>query len=214
MTKLFANASPSNGFRELDRIASPTSIESSRNISDLLSDSSLGPECVASWLDRLDPPDVELVLTRSIERSSHFKWFLGACSNGISVWLHEYKLLKSRGSVGSFAASIHNHRYSFGSRILKGEMHVTYFDFDTNQATLQAKENRIFNGGSTYWMSSDQIHRIDETGDGTCTVVVQTPPERPFSRVFDPAGRGFEDIYDLQSRLPRLICTLSPSTSS
>lgn len=211
MTELLDNARPSHGFPALERIEFDVDGgDCASRVLELLRTSDLTSACISHWLRHLKPADLDTMTVRSVERASHIKWYLGSCSNGSIVWLHQYKQFALPDKLGSFAASIHNHRYSFGSRVLSGSLTVSHFEFG---AFLQQKGTEAMRTGTAYWLDADQIHRIDGTDSNTCTIVVQAPPRRAFSRVFHPSGRSFDDIYDLESRLPGLIDFLSGSAN-
>jgi hypothetical protein len=203
-------ASPINGFPVLDGIRQHRSIRSAmHDIQQLIDPARLDMKSLIAWLNGLDRQELATLCARSVERTSHFKWFLGEGSNGCVVWLHEYKPDKLPDAVGSFAASVHNHRYSFVSQVLTGSLLVSDFVLDPIQNFPILSGTRTIRAQSTYFLSSDDIHRIDATAPSTCTLIVQGPAERQYSRVFDIPNRTFRDMYDIPSRLPRLISLLS-----
>jgi hypothetical protein len=203
-------ASPMSGFPVLDRIRQHRGIRDvMHTIQQLIDPVRLDASSLATWLDGLDRKELAILCARSVERASHFKWFLGDSINGYVVWLHEYKTSKLPDAVGSFAASVHNHRYSFVSQVLTGSLVVSDFLLDPVRQFPVLSERRTIRARSTYFLSSEEIHRIDATGPSTCTLVVQGPPERPCSRVFDLPNETFRDMYDLPARFPGLISVLS-----
>ena len=203
-------ASPISGFPVLDRIHQHRSIrDNMRDIQQLIDPVRLGNSSLVTWLNSLDRKELEIVCVRSVERASHFKWFLGGSVDGFVVWLHQYKADELPDAVGSFAASVHNHRYSFVSRVLKGSLFVSDFRFDRARQFPVLSGTRTIPAPSTYVLSSDEIHRIDATDPATCTLVVQGPPERAYSRVYDLPNETFHDMYDLPARFPTLISLLS-----
>jgi hypothetical protein len=213
--KLFDAASPSGGFPALDGMRDSGLLdEAVDEVMRLLDPARLGPESLIEWLGGLDQKELEILCARSVERASHFKWFLGDSANGYIVWLHEYKAAALPDAVGSFAASVHNHRYSFVSQVLTGSLLVSDFSVDDLRQFPNLFETRTIQARTTYFLSSDKIHRIDGTAPSTCTLVVQGPPEKPCSRVFDLANGDFRDMYDLPSRFPELISTLSASSGN
>jgi hypothetical protein len=205
-------ASPISGFPVLDSIRQRRSIrDTMHDIQQLINPVRLDTSSLTTWLNSLDRKELEIVCVRSVERASHFKWFLGDSVKGYVVWLHEYKTDKLPDAVGSFAASVHNHRYSFVSQVLTGSLVVSDFSLDSDQQFPTLLGTRTIEARSTYFLSSDEIHRIDATGPSTCTLVIQGPAERPYSRVFDLPSGTFRDMYDLPARLPKLISLLSGS---
>jgi len=203
-------AGPVSGFPALDDICQHRSIrDAMHNIQQLIDPVRLNASSLATWLDGLDTEELAILCDRSVERASHFKWFLGDSADGYVVWLHEYKTGELPDAVGSFAASVHNHRYSFVSQVLTGSLLVSDFLLDPARQFPVFSETRTIPAPSTYFLSSDKIHRIDATEPSTCTLVVQGPPERSYSRVYDLPNETFDDMYDLPTRFPKLISLLS-----
>lgn len=209
---LFDAASPTAGFPVIDKICQQGNIaETMHEIRNLLDEDKVTPTALGAWLSGLSHEELTLLWSRSVERSSHFKWFLGDNTDGYIIWLHEYKAAQLPDTVGSFAASVHNHRYSFVSQVLTGSLQVSDFELDSAQQLPVPSEKRTIGAQNTYFLSSERVHRIDATAAGTCTLVVQGPPERPYSRVFDLTSGTFRDMHDLPSRFPELISLLSES---
>jgi hypothetical protein len=212
---LLEAASPISGFPMLDGIGQHPSIrDAMANIQQLIDPVRLNTASLITWLNSLSRRELVILCARSVERASHFKWFLGDSINGHVVWLHEYKATVLPDAVGSFAASVHNHRYSFVSHVLTGSLLVSDFLLDPIKQLPVFSGTRTIQARSTYFLSSDEIHRIDATAPLTCTLVVQGPPERPYSRVFDLPNGTFHDMYDLPARLPKLISLLSSADPS
>jgi hypothetical protein len=208
-------ASPVSGFPVLDGIRQHRGIrEAMQNIEQLIDPVRLDASSLVTWLDGLDPEELAILCARSVERASHFKWFLGDSIDGCVVWLHEYKTDDLPDAVGAFAASVHNHRYSFVSQVLTGSLSVSDFSLDPVRQFPVRSGTRTIEARSTYFLSSDDIHRIDATGPSTCTLVVQGPPERAYSRVFDVPNGTFHDMYDLPARFPKLISLLNGASPS
>ena len=205
-------ASPIGGFPVLDGIRQHRSIrDTMHDIRELIDPVRLDTSSLTAWLNGLDRKELEIICARSVERASHFKWFLGDSVNGYVVWLHEYKTDKLPDAVGSFAASVHNHRYSFVSQVMTGSLLVSEFSLDRHDQLPTLSGTKTIQAPSTYFLSSDEIHRIDSTGPSTCTLVIQGPPERTYSRVFDLPSGTFRDMYDLPARFPKLISLLGGS---
>jgi hypothetical protein len=206
-------ASPISGFPVLGDISDRHDMrDTMHEIRDLLDPERLEPTALVAWLEGLSQQEFAIICARSVERASHFKWFLGDSTNGYAVWLHEYKMVHLPDTAGSFAASVHNHRYSFVSQVLTGSLLVSNFSFDPIQQFPVLSETRSIQARSTYYLGSESIHRIDATAPSTCTIIVQGPPEKSYSRVFDLAKRTFSDMHDLPSRIPGLISLLGSHT--
>jgi hypothetical protein len=203
------SASPISGFPVLDAICRQRDVHAAMHEAlHVIDPVSLGTVSLRDWLSGLSREELEILFSRSVERASHFKWFLGENAYGYAVWLHEYKAVDLPDAVGSFAASVHNHRYSFVSRILSGSLSASNFSYDSARQDLRLFERITFPAETTYFLSSEEIHRIDTTAPSTCTLVIQGPPERKYSRVFDPISGSFQEIFDLSSRFPDLISLL------
>jgi len=203
-------ASPVNGFPVLDGIRQHHNIRDTMyKIQQLIDPIRLDIASLIAWLNGLDRQELTMLCARSVERTSHFKWFLGDSINGYVVWLHEYKSDKLPDVLGSFAASVHNHRYSFVSQVLTGSLLVSDFSLDPIQQFPILSGTRTIQAQSTYFLGSEEIHRLDATAPSTCTLVVQGPPERQYSRVFDLPNGTFRDMYDLPSRFPKLVSLLN-----
>ncbi|HTX82269.1 MAG TPA: hypothetical protein VME44_08835 [Streptosporangiaceae bacterium] len=206
-------ASPISGFPVLGDISGRHDVQDAMHeIRELLDPERLEPTALVAWLEGLSQEEFAIICTRSVERASHFKWFLGSSANGYAVWLHEYKLAQLPDAAGSFAASVHNHRYSFVSQVLTGSLHVSNFSFDPIKQFPVLSETRTILARSTYFLGSESIHRVDRAAPSTCTIIVQGPPERSYSRVFDLAKGTSTDMRDLPSRIPELISLLVSHT--
>jgi hypothetical protein len=210
MSRLLSSASPIIGFpalREISLEAGPQ--QAMRSVAEILGDPELDSAEIARWIRGLAGQDVSIVGERSVERTSHLKWFLGQEPNGLTVWLHQYKGEKLPDSVGFFAASIHNHRYSFASRVLSGGLLVSHFRECADKPLVRMFQREEVGEGSVYTMTANEIHRIDQTSASTCTLVVQGLAERKFSRVFASDGGSYEDKYDMPAMLPDLVDLLA-----
>lgn len=203
---LFAGACPHTGFPALDRL--PWSGGGSRaallDAQRLLASATL-PESLATWLTAQPEEKLERIADRSLERTTHFKWFLGAGPGGYTVWLHEYKPPEVFARAVDFAASVHNHRYGFCSRVLSGALHVSEFATDGPDEPIRLSGTRTVRQGKTMILSHEDVHRVDRVEPHTRTLLIQGPIARSFSTCYDTtSGRG-RRVYDLQSRLPRTI---------
>ncbi|MFD3930034.1 hypothetical protein [Streptomyces sp. NPDC058614] len=173
---------------------------------------------ISLWLSALDQRDVDSLLSRSMYRSSHHKWCLGGDHHDYVVWLHQYKEPAEFAEAEGFAASTHNHRYGFSSRVVSGGLHATWF----NVVGQDNVEHRGFDGGGnahvelrpanqTWLRAGDvvtldhhDIHQIDEVAARTCTLLIQGPVRRDFSTVFNPSG-GPVKIIDAHETLLSLL---------
>ncbi|MEU6034695.1 hypothetical protein ABZ801_04750 [Actinomadura sp. NPDC047616] len=202
---LFAGACPESGFPVLDRLSwgGEEGHEALRAARDLLASATV-PQELASWLAAQPERELERIADRSLERTTHFKWFLGAKPGQYTVWLHEYKAPDVFAQAMDFAASVHNHRYGFCSRVLSGALHVSDFAIGGDERIRVSRTRTVWEG-ETMLLTHEDVHRVDRVEPRTCTLIVQGPVARSFSTCYDVATGRRRRIYDLQSRLPRTI---------
>lgn len=206
---LFAGASLDEGFPVLDQLSWSGGAQGSLRAARLFLESSPLPEMLASWLAARSAPELACIADRSIERTTHFKWFLGGKPGKYTLWLHEYKAPEIFARAVDFAASVHNHRYGFCSRILSGALHVSEFVISEPNEPIKLSATRAVAAGETMLLSHEDVHRVDHVNLHTCTLIIQGPPARNFSTCYNIAsGRG-RRVYDLQSRLPGVVGRLT-----
>jgi hypothetical protein len=157
------------------------------------------------WLADRPPEQLSRILDRSLERTTHFKWFLGDGPAGYTVWLHEYRAPEVFAKAADFAASVHNHRYGFCSRVLSGALHTSSFALDP----LRLMGHHRIGTGDTMLLSHEDVHRVDRVEPQTYTIVIQGPPARGYSVCFDLATGVGREVYDLRSRLPGTVALLA-----
>ncbi|MBA9004996.1 hypothetical protein [Thermomonospora cellulosilytica] len=167
------------------------------------------PEALGAWLAEQPQENLEQIADRSLERTTHYKWFLGSGSGGYTVWLHEYKPPEVFARAVDFAASVHNHRYGFCSRVLSGALHVSEFMTGEPHEPIRPMTSRTIGQGQTMLLSHEDVHRVDRVEPRTCTLLIQAPPTRSFSTCYDMTSGLGRRVYDLQSRLPHTIELLS-----
>jgi hypothetical protein len=207
---LFTNASSDNGFPALNEL--PWHRRTDRALfeaRELLTAKTLAEELV-SWLAGRPADELQQIVERSLERTTHFKWFLGARPTEYVVWLHEYKPPAIYERATGFAASVHNHRYGFCSRVLRGALEVSTFAPPSrgDGAVSLVGRHRV-HLGETMALTPEDIHRIDQVAPHTCTIVIQGPTARNFSTCYDAPGGFGRRVYDMQSRLPQTLAVLA-----
>jgi len=207
---LFTDASSDNGFPALDDLPwRERPGEALAEARELLTVKEL-PEDLAAWLTARPPGELGQILDRSLERATHFKWFLGAGPSAYVVWLHEYKPPEVFDQATSFAASVHNHRYGFCSRVLRGELDVSAFGTPRRPGDpVRLMERRRVEAGETMTLTHEDVHRIDKVAPQTCTILIQGPVARNFSTCYDPRSGHGRRVYDMQSRLPQTLALLA-----
>jgi hypothetical protein len=207
---LFTDASSDNGFPALDDLSwRDRTEEALAEARELLAAKEL-PEDLAAWLSARPPEELEQIVERSIERATHFKWFLGAVPSAYAVWLHEYKPPEDFARATSFAASVHNHRYGFCSRVLRGGLDVSAFGTPRRPGEpIRLVGRRRVEAGGTMTLSHEDVHRIDQVAPQTCTILIQGPVARNFSTCYDPRSGYGRRVYDLESRLPQTLALLA-----
>jgi hypothetical protein len=135
------------------------------------------------------------------ETGTHFKWFLGRIQErGLIFWVHQYKPAAAR--APTYADTIHNHRYSFASVMLRGGYDHVHYASDGLRLVVRRVET--YRPPASYVLAADAPHRVTNLLDGTLTVVVQGPPERGFSTVFDPQS-GERRHLSYNERIPGLL---------
>jgi hypothetical protein len=138
-------------------------------------------------------------LGRSVEKTSHYKWFLGGPEDGsFELWLHEYKPQSLRRE--GHATVAHNHRFWLTSIVLRGGFTDSRFRRDDDSASLlgEVSSNRM-STGETMIIDADEIHSLSELQDGTITLVAQSAPVRSYSEVFESGSRKV--YFDLEAKL-------------
>jgi hypothetical protein len=138
-------------------------------------------------------------LGRSVEKTSHYKWFLGGPEDGsFELWIHEYKPQSLRRE--GHATVAHNHRFWLSSIVLRGGFTDSRFRRDDNSDSLltEISSNRM-RTGETMVIDADEIHSLSELQDGTITLVVQSAPIRSYSEVFESGSRKV--YFDLEAKL-------------
>jgi hypothetical protein len=203
---LFAGACPYTGFPLLDRLPwnSDGGLTALRMSQRLLMHAAL-PEMLATWMAAQSEENLEQIADQSLERTTHFKWFLGGRRSKYTVWMHEYKPPEIFARTADFAASVHNHRYGFCSRVLSGALNVSEFDVSGPDESVRLSGTRTIRQGQTMILSHDDVHRVDRVDSHTCTFLVQGPIARSFSTCYESAGGRGRRVYDLQSKLPQTI---------
>jgi hypothetical protein len=167
------------------------------------------PTALVAWLANRPPDQLALMADRSFERTTHFKWFFGADQDNYIVWLHEYKAPTVFARAVDFAASVHNHRYGFCSRVLSGALHVSDFDLIAEREDrVRLAGTRTIRVGETMTLSHEDVHRVDRVEPRTHTLLVQGPAARSFSTCYDLATGHGQRMYDLKGRLPHTIARL------
>jgi hypothetical protein len=150
---------------------------------------------------RSDLPDA-IDVSRSVEKTTHYKWFLGGPPDGsFELWLHEYKPRALRRD--GHATVAHNHRFWLSSIVLRGGFTDTRYEVDETSASLLREiASRTLTPDETMILDADEIHSLSALEDGTITLVAQSAPIRPYSEVFEG---GVKNVYfDLEAKLTDL----------
>lgn len=154
---------------------------------------------VARWLVHLSDEDAACAGLESRSTTTHHKWFLGGgefsgrAGRTYTVWLHDYFAPETFRASVSFAASVHNHRYGFASRLLDGGMDVIEFEIRQPAASgLMRKRQYKLNAGDTMSITHEDVHQIIDVESHTRTLLVQGPAMRSYSTIYHP--EGFKEI--------------------
>jgi hypothetical protein len=184
------------------------------NAAELLTEDDTVAQQLVVWVADLRPRQKRQMLDRSVEKGTHYKWYLGGHHSDYAVWVHQYRPASVFVSSDRFAASIHNHRYPFVSRVLSGSLYVSTFEVslsDETRCIVSSKGRQALNVGDVMFLDSNDVHRIDRVLDDTITIVVQGPPARHYSMRFDPQNGHCERIYDLDALFPSLTSAFTKS---
>jgi len=141
-------------------------------------------------------------VARSVEKTTHYKWFLGETPDrSFELWLHEYKPKRLRREGHAMVA--HNHRFWLSSIVLQGGFTDTRFERDDASPTLLREiTSRSLATSETMVIDPDEIHSLSALEDGTITLIAQSAPVRSYSEVFE---RGSKNVYfDLEAKLTGL----------
>lgn len=142
---------------------------------------------------------------RSVEKTTHYKWFLGEDTVGrFQLWLHEYKPKTHRRE--GHASVAHNHRFWLTSLILRGGFTDTRYQREGDSEALSPIESRRMEPGDTMVIDPDEIHSLSGLEDGTLSLIVQSKPIRSYSEVFEDGE--VRRYYDLEAKLSDLQASL------
>ncbi|HET8566151.1 MAG TPA: hypothetical protein VFL77_06720 [Solirubrobacterales bacterium] len=151
--------------------------------------------------------DLSIEVERSVEKTTHYKWFLGEGSErSFELWLHEYKPSNLRRT--GHATVAHNHRFWLTSLILRGGFSDTRYARVEGEgdAHIEPIRRRPMEAGNTMVIGPDEIHSLSDLRDGTISVVVQSRPLRSFSEVFE--NGEVRRYSDLEAKLAELRASL------
>lgn len=144
-------------------------------------------------------PDLE----RSVEKTTHYKWFLGGGpGKGFELWLHEYKPRNLRRT--GHATVAHNHRFWLTSLILSGGFTDTRYARISGdvEPLIEPIAQRSMDPGSTMVIDPEEIHSLTALQDRTISLVVQSRPVRSYSEVFEDGE--VRRYFDLEAKLAEL----------
>lgn len=172
-----------------------------------LAQSDFGELNVPLLLDELREQPAAIDAERSVEKTTHYKWFLGqAADRGFELWLHEYK---PRGLRREGHATVpHNHRFWLTSLLLRGGFSDTRYARaeSGDEALITPVADRSLQAGDTMVIDPEEIHSLSGLHDGTLSLVVQSRPVRSYSEVFE--NGEVRRYSDLEARLAELRASL------
>lgn len=151
----------------------------------------------------------EVDVGRSVEKTTHYKWFLGRGEGGcFELWLHEYKPARLRRA--GHATVPHNHRFWLTSLILRGGFVDTRYARTAGggDGQIEPVATRDLDPGETMVIDPEEIHSLSELREGTLSLVVQSRPVRSYSEVFE--GGEVRRYSDLEAQLAGLRASLRP----
>jgi hypothetical protein len=209
---LFENASVQRGFPVLNDLPWLTDLEAALGSArERLEQHEQTGRLVSQFLGSLSGEDRSYLLSRSMEKATHYKWLLGDGLPRYMVWLHQYKTPELFSRTHGFARSVHNHRYGFSSKVLSGALRVSSFCLSSDPAVqgLVHRGSYVLGKGDTVTVTEREIHRIDAVELRTRTVIVQGPVMRNYSMTYDLSSGQGTRIYDLDALLPDLVDELA-----
>jgi hypothetical protein len=194
---IFDGASPRRGFpllAELPWLDDPAGAQA--NALEILNHEPDLAAALDNWLACLSDEDAACAGMESRSTTTHDKWFLGGgefsgrAGRVYMVWLHNYFAPDVFQASANFAASIHNHRYGFASRLVSGGMDVIEFKVPQPEdgGDLTKRSQYRLSEGDVMSISHDDVHQIVGVEVGTRTLLVQGPAMRPYSTVYRPDG--------------------------
>ncbi|WP_139128635.1 hypothetical protein [Micromonospora humi] len=161
----------------------------------------------SAWFAQLSSDEFYEVDHRSVEKTTHNKWYLGHRRRSYYVWLHQYQSPAIFAQAGRFAASVHNHRYAFCSLVLSGALTVTRFTIKDDDVAVPA-ETSVLGVGSTMSLSSDDVHRVDAVEKNTLTLLIQAHESRHYSTRYRLADGSRDMIPDHTAQRAGLLALL------
>jgi hypothetical protein len=193
---IFDQATPIGGFpllAELPWLRDPVRAqEAAREI--LLREKDLRPT-LESWLLGLPEDQAACAGMESRTTGTHEKWFLGGgefagnAGRSYIVWLHDYFSPEKFDAANNFAASTHNHRYGFVSKVISGGMNIIEFQHShADPSALFTKRRFSISPEETMSVSPDDIHRIVSVESRTRTLLIQGPARSMHSTVYHADG--------------------------
>ena len=208
---LFEGASPSEGFPAIARLPWSTDPTGARLGAYKLLTEEGGISCkLSTWLKSLDSSQVDYIVEHSLERPSHYKWLLGGNRRSYLVWLHQYRPPEEFARADRFAASVHDHRLWFTSRVISGALHVSWYGVEVcgETASLTVIRRQRLSVDMAVQMKPEEIHRIDRVEGKTLTLLIQGPAEQHFSTVYNLSDGSMIRKYDLDALYPRLVAEI------
>ncbi|MBG6105037.1 MULTISPECIES: hypothetical protein [Micromonospora] len=165
---------------------------------DRLSAEEISHESVVDELRRMTEDERQGMLCRSVDTTTHLKLSLDQNAHrALRLWLHVYKGWPP--SEGRFAASIHDHRYAFVSKILRGGYVEQRWTIESDRVSPLRSAKRGVN--SLNIVRAADVHSLVSVEPRTVSLVLQLPAERSFSRVYHPdRGAAFTSIPDLEAQ--------------
>jgi hypothetical protein len=167
-------------------------------VADRLGGDEISHESVVDELRRMAEDERQAMLCRSVDTTTHLKLSLDHNAHrALRLWLHVYKEWPP--AEGRFAASIHDHRYAFVSKILSGGYVEQRWTVEPERVLPLQFTKRDVN--TLNIVRATDVHSLVSVEPGTVSLVVQLPAERSFSRVYHPdRGSAFTSIPDLEAQ--------------
>lgn len=131
------------------------------------------------------------------ETATHWKWFVGGDPAGPQIWIHEYKPRGERRP--GYADSIHDHRYSFCSALVRGGYRHVVYSVQSNMPAVV--DEALLVSPWIHSVDADVVHSVSDIVDSTLTLIVQGPPRRHFSTEYRTDGAPPQKHWDFHARV-------------
>ncbi len=129
-----------------------------------------------------------------------------------AIWLHRYY---DPESASGRATTVHSHRYSFTSLVLRGGFTNRLFRFEGRDGgdgrldgAVGFERDQAVQAGDVYTMHPEAIHTVADLQPDTVTLILQSEPQFHWSTAFDLETGEVRHIPDLVAAAERFRASL------